>query len=45
MHRGDAHTAGQVLTRLTDTGHVPEALRLAHLIGSAIMTGQSSNRA
>jgi len=30
---------------LTDTGHVPEALRLAHLIGSAIMTGQSSNRA
>lgn len=41
----DPHTAGQVLTRLTDTGHVPEALRLAHLIGSAIMTGQSSNRA
>lgn len=38
-------TAEQVLSRLTDTGHVPEALRLAHLIGSAIKTGQSSSRA
>ncbi|MEM9459965.1 MAG: DUF99 family protein [Myxococcota bacterium] len=33
------------LTRLTDTGHVPEALRLAHLIGSAIRDGQSRGRA
>lgn len=37
--------AAQVLQRLTDQGHVPEALRLAHLIGSAIKTGESSNRA
>ena len=37
--------AGLALERLTDQGHVPEALRLAHLIGSAIKTGQSSQRA
>ncbi|MCP4700033.1 MAG: DUF99 family protein [Gammaproteobacteria bacterium] len=41
----DASTAGKVLNTLTDQGHVPEALRLAHLIGSAIMTGQSGKRA
>lgn len=34
----DAHEA---LSRVTDVGHVPEALRLAHLIGSAFVTGQS----
>ena len=33
------------LQRLTDNGKVPEALRLAHLIGSAVMLGESSNRA
>jgi endonuclease V-like protein UPF0215 family len=38
-------TASQVLNQLTDNGNVPEALRLAHLIGSAVITGQSSNRA
>ncbi len=38
------YTAAQVLERITE-GHVPEALRLAHLIGAAIMTGESSNRA
>lgn len=37
--------AVKALTQCTDTGHVPEALRLAHLIGSAIKTGQSSSRA
>ena len=37
--------AALVLAQLTDTGHVPEALRLAHLIGSAIKTGESSRRA
>lgn len=41
----DADIAGKTLERLTDTGNVPEALRLAHLIGSAVMTGQSSQRA
>ncbi len=40
-----ADLAGQMLTRVTDQGHVPEALRLAHLIGSAVATGQSSKRA
>ncbi|GLS25722.1 DUF99 family protein [Marinibactrum halimedae] len=38
-------TTAQALLALTDQGNVPEALRLAHLIGSAIMTGQSSRRA
>lgn len=39
------YTAADVLEHITDRGHVPEALRLAHLIGSAIMTGESSSRA
>jgi endonuclease V-like protein UPF0215 family len=33
------------LQRLTDTGHVPEALRLAHLIGGAFAYGESGRRA
>lgn len=41
----DARSSGLVLERATDTGKVPEALRIAHLIGSAIKTGVSSNRA
>jgi len=41
----DAENAGMILDRVTDTGKVPEALRIAHLIGSAIKTGVSSNRA
>lgn len=41
----DPETAAQVLERLTDTGNVPEALRLAHMIGAAVMTGESNNRA
>ena len=41
----DPETAAQVLGRVTDRGHIPEALRLAHLIGAGVMTGQSSNRA
>lgn len=35
----------QALPILTDKGHVPEALRLAHLIGAAVVTGQSNSRA
>lgn len=35
----------EALGRLTDKGRVPEALRLAHLIGSAVVTGESSKRA
>jgi len=34
-----------LLTRLTDRGNVPEALRLAHLIGSAVQQGESGRRA
>ncbi|HTO95576.1 MAG TPA: DUF99 family protein [Myxococcales bacterium] len=41
---GPAETAA-ALRRLTDTGNVPEALRLAHLIGGALAYGQSGRRA
>lgn len=42
----DAELCGQILSqRLTDRGHVPEALRLAHLIGSGIAFGESGRRA
>ena len=40
-----AEQAYQVLSRVTDTGHVPEPLRLAHLIGAAIKFGSSGKRA
>ncbi len=42
---GDPDDIARALRRLTDTGNVPEALRLAHLIGSAIVTGESGRRA
>ena len=35
----------RVLQSLTDKGNVPEALRLAHLISSAVINGESGNRA
>lgn len=41
----DQINAAKLLHLVTDTGNVPEALRLAHLIGSAVKTGESSNRA
>lgn len=37
--------AAAVLQQLTDNGLVPEPLRIAHLIGAAVKTGQSSRRA
>ena len=37
--------AAKVLERTTENSSIPEALRLAHLIGAAIKTGQSSNSA
>lgn len=40
-----ATEAIEILERTTDTGHVPEPLRLAHLIGSAVIDGQSRGRA
>jgi endonuclease V-like protein UPF0215 family len=41
----DPDDTAEALARLTDTGHVPEALRIAHLIGSAVMNGVSGQRA
>jgi hypothetical protein len=38
-------TAALLLQRVTENGNVPEALRIAHLIGSAVKTGQSGKRA
>lgn len=35
----------EALERITDRGHVPEALRLAHLIGTAVVRGESGRRA
>ncbi|NQE36229.1 DUF99 family protein [Microcoleus asticus] len=40
-----AEVIALVLQRLTDTGKVPEALRLAHLIGAAVITGVSGSSA
>ena len=37
--------AAAALKRISFQGNVPEALRMAHLIGSAVVTGQSSQRA
>jgi hypothetical protein len=36
---------GRALARLTDRGAVPEPLRLAHLVGAAVRTGESGRRA
>ena len=36
---------GRALRSVSAQGNVPEALRLAHLIGSAVITGQSGKRA
>ncbi len=33
------------LERVTYTGHIPEPLRMAHLIGAAVKTGESGRRA
>jgi uncharacterized protein len=41
---GPDETADALRT-LTDRGHVPEALRLAHLIGAAVVRGESGRRA
>lgn len=35
----------QALRQLTDCGKVPEALRLAHLIGAAVINGESGSQA
>lgn len=42
---GEPDDVAEALGRITDQGRVPEALRLAHLIGAAIASGVSGNRA
>jgi hypothetical protein len=37
--------AAEVLHRLTDRGYVPEPLRIAHLIGAAVVRGESGRQA
>ena len=41
----DPDVISAVLHRLSDRGHVPEALRLAHLIGAAVVKGESGSSA
>lgn len=41
----EPEAAAEALRRLTDRGAVPEPLRLAHLIGAAVRTGESGRRA
>ena len=43
-HRCDAKTAKALITYTTETGYIPEPLRMAHLINSAIVLGQSNKR-
>ncbi len=41
----EPEVAAAVLTAVTDTGNLPESLRLAHLIARGIVLGESGNRA
>jgi uncharacterized protein len=41
----DPLVIAQVLQRVSDRGHVPEALRVAHLITSAVIKGESGRQA
>jgi endonuclease V-like protein UPF0215 family len=41
----EAETVKALLARVTDRGHIPESLRLAHLIGGGIVMGESGRRA
>ncbi len=41
----DPDAVADALRRLTDRGHVPEALRLAHLVAAAVRRGESGRRA
>ncbi len=55
LHAGDSvcfqayglepEVASAVLNAVTDTGNLPESLRLAHLIARGIVLGESGNRA
>lgn len=41
----DPDLAASAIVRLTRTGHIPEPLRLAHLVASAVESGESGRRA
>ena len=41
----DPSVTSEALAQITDRGQVPECLRLAHLIGGAVITGESGRRA
>ena len=41
----DPSVVAAILKRLTDVGNVPEPLRVAHLIGSGVVLGESGKRA
>lgn len=41
----DPDLARRAVDRLTRTGHVPEPLRIAHLVASAVESGESGRRA
>jgi endonuclease V-like protein UPF0215 family len=41
----DPEPTADALARVTDRGRVPEPLRLAHLVGAAVRTGESGRRA
>jgi endonuclease V-like protein UPF0215 family len=41
----EAGEVARLLGRVTDQGRVPEALRLAHMIGSGVVLGESGRRA
>src|SRR5438105_7051238 len=45
VYGAEPRETAQALARLTDTGHVPEALRLAHLVAGALAYGESGRRA
>lgn len=45
VYGAEPEVSAQVLRCLTDCGHVPEALRLAHLIGAAVIKGESGRQA
>ena len=39
------HIIARALIQLTDCGKIPEALRLSHLVGAAVINGESSSSA
>jgi endonuclease V-like protein UPF0215 family len=45
VYGAEPRETADALLRLTDTGHVPEALRLAHLVAGAMAYGESGRRA